>query len=531
MDGEKEEAVLAGIDKARDPVSIKKEKMEQQQENKVAGVENTDVMAMLTVMMERLDENAKHLNQLSENTRETNENIGEVRETLKRGLAEVQERAKQYTDERCAVLGKDIQEANEACAAVKEDLKVGLDECHSRIEILQRAIQDQVEMVQESVQHHVKLERRGGSDAGLPDAGLLNGTEGQSHEQDTACGAAGLQPLHTPPASPANRPAPQHNTCDCLTPPYSPSRKLSLPGGVSGRRKPSEFDGKVQWEAYFAQFELLAGAQGWDKSECALQLVASLRGAALEVLGHLTSRQRTDYHSVVEALRRKFGNYQQAEVYRARLKGRVRTKGESLPQLAQDIDTLVRRAYPTAPEDMVGELTTEYFVDALQNRELQLYVKQAHPKDMKEALARALELEAFTRTSVGGWSTMMSSNSFPTPQFKARRAQVPEPPSSPSKKRQQQPSSGRSSPAGFRGTCWGCGQVGHMRSQCQRGRRTRSLERPATHAFQPCCQNCGDYGHFSIACKKPEDIVQAGNDVSLAGGAMSQPAMMGPIAI
>ncbi|MPC93067.1 hypothetical protein E2C01_088183 [Portunus trituberculatus] len=107
------------------------------------------------------------------------------------------------------------------------------------------------------------------------------------------------------------------------------------------RRKPSKFDGKVAWEAYLTQFELLANAQAWDEDECALQLVSSLRGAALEVLAHLTPVQRTSYTSV-------------AEVYRARLKARVRAVGEPLSQLAQDLETLVCRAYPAAAEDMVS---------------------------------------------------------------------------------------------------------------------------------------------------------------------------------
>ena len=46
---------------------------------------------------------------------------------------------------------------------------------------------------------------------------------------------------------------------------------------------PAEFEGWVAWEAYPAQFELLADAQGWDDAEWALQLVSYLRGPALKV--------------------------------------------------------------------------------------------------------------------------------------------------------------------------------------------------------------------------------------------------------
>ena len=82
----------------------------------------------------------------------------------------------------------------------------------------------------------------------------------------------------------------------------------------SVRRKPVEFDGRVAWEAYLAQFELLADAQGWDDAEWALQLVSCWRGPALGVLGHLAPAQRMVHMSVVEALQRKFGKHDQAEV-------------------------------------------------------------------------------------------------------------------------------------------------------------------------------------------------------------------------
>ena len=100
---------------------------------------------------------------------------------------------------------------------------------------------------------------------------------------------------------------------------------------------------------YHAQFELLAQGQGWSAQEKALQLVASLRGPALEILAHMTVSQRSSYIAVVEALRRRFGSVFQAEVYREQLKGRTRRPGESLPQLAQAVESLVRHAIPSGP--------------------------------------------------------------------------------------------------------------------------------------------------------------------------------------
>ncbi|MPC43581.1 hypothetical protein E2C01_037231 [Portunus trituberculatus] len=113
----------------------------------------------------------------------------------------------------------------------------------------------------------------------------------------------------------------------------------------------------------------------------------------------MTASQRSTYTTVAEALRRRFGSVFQAKVYRERLKGRTRQQGESLPQLAQAVESLVRHAYPVAPEEMVTVLSRDAFVDTLEEQQVQIYVKQAHPADVQQALARAMEFEAFLYTT------------------------------------------------------------------------------------------------------------------------------------
>ncbi|KAK8386278.1 hypothetical protein O3P69_010757 [Scylla paramamosain] len=64
-----------------------------------------------------------------------------------------------------------------------------------------------------------------------------------------------------------------------------------------------------------------------------------------------------------------------------------------------DLELLVRRAYSEASEDMVTILLRDQFVDAIDHQQMRIYVQQAHPKDLQEALARDLELESFLRTT------------------------------------------------------------------------------------------------------------------------------------
>ena len=112
-------------------------------------------------------------------------------------------------------------------------------------------------------------------------------------------------------------------------------------------------------------------------------------------------------------------------MYRAQLKKRTRQRGESLSQLAHDIEALVRRAYPTAGEEMVTVLARDAFLDALMDHQLQIYVRQAHPADVQVALARAMEFEAFMQTA-----SSVSAFARPRSDVRGRKAHVRRKPTS-----------------------------------------------------------------------------------------------------
>ncbi|MPC41189.1 hypothetical protein E2C01_034775 [Portunus trituberculatus] len=48
---------------------------------------------------------------------------------------------------------------------------------------------------------------------------------------------------------------------------------------------------------------------------------------------------------------------------------------------------------------MVTVLSRDAFVDALEDQQVQIFVKQAHPADVQQALVRAMEFEAFLYTT------------------------------------------------------------------------------------------------------------------------------------
>ena len=77
------------------------------------------------------------------------------------------------------------------------------------------------------------------------------------------------------------------------------------------------------------------------------------------------------------------------------LKTRLRCEKETLSELAQDVNRLVRLAYPSATVDVREQLSKDYFIDALNDHELEWAVLRGKPESVDNALKLALEYESF----------------------------------------------------------------------------------------------------------------------------------------
>ena len=157
--------------------------------------------------------------------------------------------------------------------------------------------------------------------------------------------------------------------------------------------KTPKYSGKADWEAFHAQFELLARAAGWSEDRKALQLALCLTDEALACLLLVSPAERADYGALVGALQRRFGQCSQPGVLRSELSSRQRHPVEPLRVLANDIETLARRAYAHMPPGVQSELARDQFIRAITPRELRIQTQLAHPHTLQEALELALERE------------------------------------------------------------------------------------------------------------------------------------------
>lgn len=183
---------------------------------------------------------------------------------------------------------------------------------------------------------------------------------------------------------------------------YGPSRVFGDQGSFMGAQntkgmKPGTYDGTGSWSDFLIQFNLIADYYHWNNYDKALQLATHLRGTAQGVLGDLSQTQRTDFESLTSALAARFEPVQQSELYRAKIKSRLRRKGEPIVELAQDVRKLIRLAYPSANADVREQLSKDCFIDALNDHDLEWAVLQGKPCSVEDAMKLALEYEAFQK--------------------------------------------------------------------------------------------------------------------------------------
>ena len=155
--------------------------------------------------------------------------------------------------------------------------------------------------------------------------------------------------------------------------------------GGAQLQKPLPFDGRSPWDAYKLQFEMLSIVNGWSSAQKATYLAVSLRGPALTVLTNVSDDHRRDYDVLIAALDKRFGNAHHAELNQVKLRGRVRKREETLPELAEEVEHLARLAYPDATAEMVEVLAKDQFIDALLDEEFRLRLRQNKPQTLQGA--------------------------------------------------------------------------------------------------------------------------------------------------
>ncbi|KAJ8925359.1 hypothetical protein NQ315_009189 [Exocentrus adspersus] len=150
---------------------------------------------------------------------------------------------------------------------------------------------------------------------------------------------------------------------------------IKTEGSVAATKvKVPTYDGKVSWNTYLRQFE--AVVRTWREEEKATSLIVALRGEALEVLRTIPEASQ-DYKSVTSALEKRYGDAHLQHVYKAQLRNRKQRFEETLQQYEADVSRMVNLTYPTAPAEVIEQLSVSSFVDGLRDPEISQLIEAA----------------------------------------------------------------------------------------------------------------------------------------------------------
>ena len=162
--------------------------------------------------------------------------------------------------------------------------------------------------------------------------------------------------------------------------------------------KLEKFDGvTVPLETFLCKYTNCAKHNEWSQDERVAFLRDSLAGDASQVLWVLADD--VTEADIIQVLRSRFGNSNQAERYRAELNSRRCQRGETTQQVFADIRRLLSLSFPGQSGELFEIIGRDAFLTALDDPSLRVRVLDTQPKTLDDTLATVVRMQAYTDAS------------------------------------------------------------------------------------------------------------------------------------
>jgi len=151
--------------------------------------------------------------------------------------------------------------------------------------------------------------------------------------------------------------------------------------------KPEKFDGKGSWETFILQFQNCAEYNRWNAKDKKAHLRWSITGSAAQVLW---GTEQMNYDQLVTKLSARYSGRGVEEKFQNELRYKRRSRGESVQELAQDIQRLMALAYPGQKSELANHLARDMFINALDEPELELKIRErtTRPRECNETCTK-----------------------------------------------------------------------------------------------------------------------------------------------
>ena len=150
-------------------------------------------------------------------------------------------------------------------------------------------------------------------------------------------------------------------------------------------------------DTFYEHFQNCAKYNRWREIDRLAHLKSVLVGDAGQLLWDTPPTETDTVDKLVQLLRNRFGGAKQVDKYRMELRLRRRLPEETLSQLHQSIRCLMALAHPTLKADERETIACDYFVDALDDPDFALKVRERAPSTLDDALRISLQLEAWNK--------------------------------------------------------------------------------------------------------------------------------------
>ena len=177
---------------------------------------------------------------------------------------------------------------------------------------------------------------------------------------------------------------------------------------------PDQYTGEEDWMDWIVHFELCARINDWDDETKTDFLAVRLTKAAQQVYRDLPSSCKENYNELKAAMATRFSAANHAELFKAELRFVRRERNEKLTQLANRIRHLSCVAYPTVDVNFRDELSRDQFLDALEDKEFRLKVRQLRPKSLDEAVTFSSEIEAMEQAEIRKQTRVVHATDIPS---------------------------------------------------------------------------------------------------------------------
>ena len=170
---------------------------------------------------------------------------------------------------------------------------------------------------------------------------------------------------------------------------------------------PEPFDGTTSWEEWLFHFENVAEVNAWDDAQKLRWIRVRLTNRAQRALQHLPEASRATYAATKAALKARFDPESRQTRYQAEFQARRKKPSEGWADFAEDLQSLVDKAYPALQYEARERLAINSYLQQLTDPQVAFSVRQKRPETLDDAVTATLEMESYALpTGHGAVSTL-----------------------------------------------------------------------------------------------------------------------------